>query len=80
MIAAAVNVFVIEPMRYCVSCVVSRSSSTFASPTTSLHTTFPSRATAALTLGTRRSLCVSRTRRLRSAASVSRAAATRRVL
>ena len=55
MTAAAVNVFVIEATRYCVSGVASRPAATSASPTASCQTGSPRTKTAALTLGRRRS-------------------------
>src|SRR5439155_20285016 len=69
MIAAAVNVFVIEPMRYCVSGVASRPASTSAAPTAVSQMSSPSRRTAALMLGARFSRCACRTSRSRRAAS-----------
>ena len=47
------NVFVIEPIRYCVSGVASRAASTSASPSACSQTDSPSRKTAALTDGIR---------------------------
>src|SRR5437763_668972 len=57
MIATAVNVFVIEPTRYCVSGVASAPASTSAMPTADSQTISPSRATAAAMLGSRLSRC-----------------------
>jgi hypothetical protein len=57
MIAAAVNVFVIEPTRYWVSGVASAPLSTSATPTARSQTGSPSRRTAATTLGSRFSRC-----------------------
>jgi hypothetical protein len=53
MIAAAVNVFVIEPMRYWVSGVASMPPSTSATPTAVSQTSSPSRRTAAARLASR---------------------------
>ncbi len=53
----AVNVFVIEPMRYACSVVASSPRPTSADPTADRHTTSPSRNTAALTDGIRCSAC-----------------------
>src|SRR5918996_1364297 len=63
--AAAVNVFVIEPMRYWVS-AVARVPATSASPTASFHTSSPSRKTAAATLGIRSADWAVRSRRTSS--------------
>ena len=49
----AVNVFVIEPIRYCVSGVASVLASTSARPSASCHRSSPARKTAALTDGIR---------------------------
>ena len=57
MIAAAVNVFVIEPMRYCVSGVASVPDAVSAAPTAVSQTVSPSRTTAAATLGSRFACC-----------------------
>src|SRR3954451_8536930 len=57
MIAAAVNVLVIEPTRYCVSGVASVPDSTSAIPTADSQKISPSRATAAEILGRRLSRC-----------------------
>src|SRR5215831_16847583 len=62
MTATAVNVFVIEPTRYCVCGVASRSSSKSADPTAFAQTISPLRTTAAATDG-RRSACRSCSRR-----------------
>ena len=51
MIAAAVNVFVIEPTRYCVSGAASSPDSTSATPTAVCQMGSPSRSTAAAMLG-----------------------------
>src|SRR5580765_538014 len=67
MIAAAVNVFVIEPTRYCVSAVASCSPSTFARPNASCQTSSPFPIAAALTDGIRSPVWASRTRRDSSA-------------
>src|SRR5690348_7676100 len=69
MIPAAVNVFVIDPMRYCVSGVASRSASTSATPTAVSQISSPSRRTAALMLGARFSRCACRTSRSTRAVS-----------
>src|SRR6185437_421839 len=69
MIAAAVNVFVMEPTRYCVSVVASCSPSTFARPSASCHTSSPFPNAAALTDGIRSPVWASRTRRDNSATS-----------
>jgi hypothetical protein len=61
MIAAAVNVFVIEPTRYCVSGVVSTPASRSAEPTAVSQISSPSRRTAAARLGRRFSRCSFRT-------------------
>jgi hypothetical protein len=53
MTAAAVNVFVIEPTRYCVSGVASRPSPSSATPIASSSTVSPRTTTRALTLGRR---------------------------
>ena len=55
MIPTAVKVFVIEPIRYCVSGVASRFASTSACPSACSHSISPSRKTAALTEGIRSS-------------------------
>src|SRR6266545_7236737 len=60
MTAAAVNVFVIEPTRYCVFGVGATPVSASAMPTASSQTTLPAAVTAALTLGRRSSACRSR--------------------
>src|SRR4051794_18634206 len=57
MMATAVNVFVMEPTRYCVSGVASAPASTSAMPTADSQTISPSRATAAAMLGSRLSRC-----------------------
>src|SRR6185312_9116758 len=62
-----VNVFVIEPTRYCVSVVASCSPLTFARPRASCHTSWPFPITAALTDGIRSPVWASRTRRDSSA-------------
>src|SRR4051794_774456 len=67
--ATAVNVFVIEPIRYCVSGVAARPPSASARPTAPAHTGSPRWTTAALTLGSR-SACASRSSRSRSGSSV----------
>ena len=54
-IPTAVNVFVIDPIRYCVCGVASCPASTSASPSARSHSTSPSRKTAALTDGIRSS-------------------------
>src|SRR4051794_26674587 len=53
MIAVAVNVFVIEPTRYCVFGVASMPDSYSAEPIAFDQTSWPSRTTAAATLGSR---------------------------
>ena len=55
MIPTAVKVFVIEPIRYCVSGVASRFASASACPSACSHSVSPSRKTAALTEGIRSS-------------------------
>ena len=55
MIPTAVKVFVIEPIRYCVSGVASRFASASACPSARSHSVSPSRKTAALTEGIRSS-------------------------
>src|SRR5262245_38004544 len=69
MIAAAVNVFVIEPIRYCVSGVASRPAAASATPTAVSQMSSPSRRTAAAMLGARFSRCSFRTSRSRRALS-----------
>src|SRR5262245_6857307 len=76
MIAAAVNVFVIEPMTYCVSGVASTCATVSATPTGVSQMSSPSRRTAAETLGSRCSRCSFRTSCSRRAASRSGASDT----
>ncbi len=71
MIDAAVNVFVIEPTRYCVSGVASELAVTSAVPTAVSQTVSPSRRTAAVMLGRRLSCCSPRTSRSSAAVSAS---------
>src|SRR3954464_15252994 len=67
MIAAAVKVFVIEPILYCVSVVASTPVATSAAPRAVSQTVSPSRTTAAAMLGRRLSRCSVAVRRSSSA-------------